>query len=250
MTETDQIAAAVAEAKSAAAEFLKGFHQFKDAMSKVGLECCISGYAHSVEEAKEIVKETGYPVILRPSFTLGGQGGGIVETEEELREKVQWAIDQSPTNEVLVEESILGWKEYELEVIRDTNNNFIVICSIENIDPMGVHTGDSVTVAPAMTLTDREYQRRDGRLQRTVRGRSQDGSGDRHRNEPPGISFERPRVQGNRLPDRQDRGQAGRRDDARRTRKRHHSHERRLRADHRLHRGQVAALRVRKVPRR
>ncbi len=132
---------------------------FKDAMAKVGLECCKSGYAHSLEEAKEIVKETGYPVILRPSFTLGGQGGGIIETEDEFDEKVLWALDQSPTTEVLVEESILGWKEYELEVIRDKNNNFIVICSIENIDPMGVHTGDSVTVAPAQTLTDREYQR-------------------------------------------------------------------------------------------
>jgi carbamoyl-phosphate synthase large subunit len=128
-------------------------------MTKVGLECCKSGYAHSLEEAREIVKETGYPVILRPSFTLGGQGGGIIETPDEFDEKVQWALDQSPTTEVLVEESILGWKEFELEVIRDKNNNFIVICTIENIDPMGVHTGDSVTVAPAMTLTDREYQR-------------------------------------------------------------------------------------------
>ena len=132
---------------------------FKEAMAKVGLECCRSGYAHSLEDAYEIVKDTGYPVILRPSFTLGGQGGGIVETPDEFDEKVLWALDQSPTGEVLVEESILGWKEFELEVIRDKNNNFIVICSIENIDPMGVHTGDSVTVAPAMTLTDREYQR-------------------------------------------------------------------------------------------
>ncbi len=128
-------------------------------MAKVGLECCKSGFAYSVEDAREIVKETGYPVILRPSFTLGGQGGGIAETPDELDEKVAWAIDQSPSGEVLVEESILGWKEYELEVIRDKNNNFIVICSIENVDPMGVHTGDSITVAPAMTLTDREYQR-------------------------------------------------------------------------------------------
>lgn len=132
---------------------------FKAAMAKVGLECCKSGYAHTLEEAREVAKEIGYPIILRPSFTLGGQGGGIIENEEEFDEKVQWALDQSPTSEVLVEESILGWKEYELEVIRDKNNNFIVICSIENIDPMGVHTGDSVTVAPAMTLTDREYQR-------------------------------------------------------------------------------------------
>ena len=132
---------------------------FKEAMARVGLESPRSGYARSLEDAREIVKETGYPVILRPSFTLGGQGGAIVETPAEFERKVLWALSQSPTHEVLVEESILGWKEYELEVIRDKNDNFIVICSIENIDPMGVHTGDSITVAPAMTLTDREYQR-------------------------------------------------------------------------------------------
>ena len=132
---------------------------FKEAMAKVGLECARSGYARTVAEAKEIAKMTGFPVILRPSFTLGGQGGGIAYTPEEFEAKVEWALSQSPTSEVLIEESILGWKEYELEVIRDRKDNFIVICSIENIDPMGVHTGDSITVAPAMTLTDREYQR-------------------------------------------------------------------------------------------
>ncbi len=132
---------------------------FKEAMDKVGLNTCKSGFANNLKDAQEIAKEIGYPIILRPSFTLGGQGGGIVERPEDFDTMVEWALDQSPTTEVLVEESILGWKEYELEVIRDKNNNFIVICSIENIDPMGVHTGDSVTVAPAMTLTDREYQR-------------------------------------------------------------------------------------------
>ncbi len=132
---------------------------FKEAMARVGLESPRSGYARSLEDAREIVKDTGYPVILRPSFTLGGQGGAIVENPGEFERKVLWALSQSPTHEVLVEESVLGWKEYELEVIRDKNDNFIVICSIENIDPMGVHTGDSITVAPAMTLTDREYQR-------------------------------------------------------------------------------------------
>src|SRR5450755_927016 len=132
---------------------------FKAAMEKVGLECPKSKAAHSVEEAREIVKETGFPAILRPSFTLGGSGGGIAMDASELDAKVEWALAQSPTHEVLIEESVLGWKEYELEVIRDKNDNFIVICSIENIDPMGVHTGDSITVAPAMTLTDREYQR-------------------------------------------------------------------------------------------
>ncbi|MEO8877632.1 MAG: carbamoyl-phosphate synthase large subunit, partial [Polyangiaceae bacterium] len=131
---------------------------FKEAMAKVGLECPKSKAAHSVEEAREIVKETGFPAILRPSFTLGGSGGGIAYDASELDAKVAWALAQSPTREVLIEESVLGWKEYELEVIRDKNDNFIVICSIENIDPMGVHTGDSITVAPAMTLTDREFQ--------------------------------------------------------------------------------------------
>jgi carbamoyl-phosphate synthase large subunit len=132
---------------------------FKDAMDRAGLESANSGHAHSYEEALKIVESTGYPVILRPSFTLGGAGGAIVERPEELKEKVEWALYQSPTHEVLVEESLLGWKEYELEVIRDRADNFIVVCSIENVDPMGVHTGDSITVAPAVTLTDREYQR-------------------------------------------------------------------------------------------
>src|SRR5688572_9730413 len=131
---------------------------FKDAMTRAGLESARSGHAHSLEDAREIVKKTGFPAILRPSFTMGGAGGAVVEDPAEFDEKVLWALDQSPTHEVLVEESLLGWKEFELEVIRDRKDNFIVVCSIENIDPMGVHTGDSVTVAPAMTLTDREYQ--------------------------------------------------------------------------------------------
>ncbi len=140
---------------------------FKLAMEKIGLACARSGYARSFEEAVEIVEKgtpetrgpTGYPVIVRPSFTLGGTGGGIAYDREDLRQKLAWALDQSKAPEVLIEESILGWKEYELEVIRDRADNFIVVCTIENLDPMGVHTGDSITVAPAMTLTDREYQR-------------------------------------------------------------------------------------------
>jgi carbamoyl-phosphate synthase large subunit len=131
---------------------------FKEAMTRAGLHSARSGHAHSLEEAQEMVKTTGFPAILRPSFTLGGAGGAVVEDPAEFDDKVRWALEQSPTHEVLVEESLLGWKEYELEVIRDRKDNFIVVCSIENIDPMGVHTGDSVTVAPAMTLTDREYQ--------------------------------------------------------------------------------------------
>ena len=132
---------------------------FKAAMERIGLTCPRAGVAHTVEEARAVVRETGFPAILRPSFTLGGSGGGIAYDETEFATKVAWALAQSPTREVLVEESVLGWKEFELEVMRDRADNFIVVCSIENIDPMGVHTGDSITVAPAMTLTDREYQR-------------------------------------------------------------------------------------------
>jgi carbamoyl-phosphate synthase large subunit len=132
---------------------------FKAAMEKIGLTCPRAGVAHSVEEARVIARDTGFPAILRPSFTMGGSGGGIAYTPAEFDEKVAWALAQSPTHECLIEESVLGWKEFELEVMRDRADNFIVVCSIENLDPMGVHTGDSITVAPAMTLTDREYQR-------------------------------------------------------------------------------------------
>ena len=132
---------------------------FKEAMKNCGLECPRSGYATTVEEGRVVAEMTGYPLILRPSFTMGGGGSAVVDRPEDLEAKLTWALLQSPTHQVLVEESVIGWKEYELEVIRDTKDNFIVVCSIENIDPMGVHTGDSITVAPAMTLTDREYQR-------------------------------------------------------------------------------------------
>ena len=132
---------------------------FKDAMDKIGLTYPRAGAAHTVEEAWAVVKTTGFPAILRPSFTMGGTGGGIAQDESEFETKVAWALSQSPTSEVLIEESVIGWKEFELEVMRDRADNFIVVCSIENIDPMGVHTGDSITLAPAMTLTDKEYQR-------------------------------------------------------------------------------------------
>ncbi len=146
-------------AKPASIEKAEDRSLFKAAMDKIGLTSARAGAAHTVEEAWEIVKTTGFPSILRPSFTLGGTGGGIAENESEFEAKVKWALSQSPTSEVLIEESLLGWKEYELEVMRDKNDNFLVVCSIENIDPMGVHTGDSITCAPAMTLTDKEYQR-------------------------------------------------------------------------------------------
>ena len=132
---------------------------FNEAMAEIGLEVARSGYAYSVEDALNIVETTGYPCVLRPSFTMGGAGGGIAHDEAELIEIVTQGLELSPAGEVLVEESIEGWKEYEMEVMRDRAGNGIIVCSIENLDPMGVHTGDSITVAPAQTLSDLEYQR-------------------------------------------------------------------------------------------
>jgi carbamoyl-phosphate synthase large subunit len=132
---------------------------FKAAMDKIGLESARADVARTIEEANEVAARVGFPVILRPSLTLGGSGGGVAYNKAEFDDAIRWAFQCSPINECLIEESLLGWKEYELEVIRDNADNFGVICTIENFDPMGVHTGDSITVAPAMTLTDREYQR-------------------------------------------------------------------------------------------
>ena len=132
---------------------------FRRAMSDIGLETARARIAHSMEEALAVQAEIGFPTVIRPSFTLGGSGGGIAYNREEFEEIVARGLDASPTNEVLLEESVIGWKEYEMEVVRDRNDNCIIVCSIENVDPMGVHTGDSITVAPAQTLTDREYQR-------------------------------------------------------------------------------------------
>ncbi|MCA3863045.1 MAG: carbamoyl-phosphate synthase large subunit, partial [Burkholderia sp.] len=139
--------------------------KFKEAMTKIGLGSAKSGIAHSMEEATQVQAEimaltggSGYPVVIRPSFTLGGSGGGIAYNREEFEEICKRGLDLSPTRELLIEESLLGWKEYEMEVVRDRADNCIIVCSIENLDPMGVHTGDSITVAPAQTLTDKEYQ--------------------------------------------------------------------------------------------
>ncbi len=131
---------------------------FREAMSRIGLESPRGRLAHSIEEARAALEETGLPAIVRPSFTLGGTGGGVAYNRSEFDEIANRGLDASPTSEVLVEESIIGWKEYELEVVRDRADNCIVVCSIENVDPMGVHTGDSITVAPALTLTDKEFQ--------------------------------------------------------------------------------------------
>ena len=143
--------------------------QFCAAMESIGIEVPASQYARSLDEALDRVEEFGFPVIIRPSFTLGGVGGGIAYNVEEFRELAERGIEMSPVHEILIEESVIGWKEFELEVMRDVADNFVVVCSIENIDPMGVHTGDSVTVAPALTLTDKEYQRMRDAARRIIR---------------------------------------------------------------------------------
>jgi len=132
---------------------------FKNAMREIGLECPRAAVAHTVAQAVEIQQGLGFPCVIRPSFTMGGSGGGIAYNREEFEQIVERGLDASPTSEVLIEESVIGWKEFEMEVVRDRNDNCIIVCSIENFDPMGVHTGDSITVAPAQTLTDKEYQR-------------------------------------------------------------------------------------------
>ncbi|MEC4807023.1 MAG: carbamoyl-phosphate synthase large subunit [Jaaginema sp. PMC 1079.18] len=147
-------------AKLAAIEMAEDRHLFKEAMARIGVPVCPSGIVSSLEEAKQIAEEIGsYPLIIRPAFTMGGTGGGIAYNQEEYEEMAETGLDASPVTQILVEKSLLGWKEYELEVMRDLADNVVIICSIENFDPMGVHTGDSITVAPAQTLTDKEYQR-------------------------------------------------------------------------------------------
>src|SRR6187397_1933978 len=136
-----------------------GVELFKNAMKEIGLECPRAAVAHSLAQAHEIQQTVGFPCVIRPSFTMGGSGGGIAYNREEFEQIVERGLDASPTSEVLIEESVIGWKEFEMEVVRDRNDNCIIVCSIENFDPMGVHTGDSITVAPAQTLTDKEYQR-------------------------------------------------------------------------------------------
>src|SRR5687768_12591966 len=142
---------------------------FGEAMKRIGLAVAEGGIATTFDQAEAIVERTGYPAIIRPSFTLGGSGGGIAYNRDEFEEIVRRGLDESPTTQVLIERSVLGWKEFELEVMRDHDDNVVIVCSIENIDPMGVHTGDSITVAPAMTLTDREHQ--------TMRDRSEERRG-------------------------------------------------------------------------
>lgn len=145
-------------AKEDAIDKAENRDRFRKAMTKIGLDMPESAVAHNMEEAWEIQAQVGFPTVIRPSFTLGGSGGGIAYNREEFEQICKFGLDLSPTKELLIEESILGWKEYEMEVIRDKKDNCIIVCSIENLDPMGVHTGDSITIAPAQTLTDKEYQ--------------------------------------------------------------------------------------------
>ncbi len=146
-------------AQKEAIDMAEDREKFRIAMEEIGLPSANSAVAHSMEEARQVQKSLGFPTVIRPSFTMGGSGGGIAYNKEEFENIVAHGLDLSPTTEVLLEESLLGWKEYEMEVVRDCNDNCIIICSIENLDPMGVHTGDSITIAPAQTLTDKEYQK-------------------------------------------------------------------------------------------
>ena len=146
-------------AKREAIDMAEDRERFRDAMTEIGLDSPHSRMARSLDEAFAVAGDIGFPIVIRPSFTLGGSGGGIAYNREELEAIVARGLDASPTSEVLLEESVIGWKEFEMEVVRDSKDNCIIVCSIENLDPMGVHTGDSITVAPALTLTDKEYQR-------------------------------------------------------------------------------------------
>ena len=203
-------------------------------------------------------------MVIRPSFTLGGTGGSIAYNREEFAEAIAMALDASPVHEALVEESVLGWKEYELEVMRDFRDNFVVICSIENFDPMGVHTGDSITVAPAQTLTDKEYQRMRDAAAAIIRevGVETGGSNiqfaidpadrahDRDRDESARFAQFRAGLEGHRVSHRQDRRAPGGGHDARRNSQRHHHEDAvLLRADHRLRGGENSQVAVREISR-
>ncbi len=238
---------------------------FKEAMQRAGVDVLRSGMARTVDEAREIAHPFGFPVIVRPSYTLGGTGGGIAFNADDFEAIVKRGLLLSPVHEVLVEESVLGWKEFELELMRDASDTCVVVCSIENVDPMGVHTGDSITVAPQMTLTDVEYQamRDDAKTVIRTVGVATGGSNIQFAVNPKTgrrIVIEmNPRVsrssalasKATGLPDREDRRPPGRRLPARRAAERHHEEDAGLlRAVARLRRRQDPALRVREVPRR
>ena len=238
---------------------------FKAAMTEIGLAVPPSGFAYATHEAAKVGDEIGYPVIVRPSYILGGRGTGIAHNADELTALAEIGLAASPISEILIERSIAGWKEYELEVMRDRADNCVVVCSIENFDPMGVHTGDSITVAPAQTLSDVEYQRMRDAAFACIRRIGVDTGGSNIQFAVNPVDGEmvviemNPRVsrssalasQGHRVPHRQDRGQARRRLHARRDPQRHHPQDPgQLRAHHRLRGHQDPPVGVREVPRR
>lgn len=224
--------------------------RFDVAMKKIGLETARSGIAHSMEEALAVAAEVGFPCIIRPSFTMGGSGGGIAYNREEFEEICARGLDLSPTKELLIDESLIGWKEYEMEVVRDKNDNCIIVCSIENFDAMGIHTGDSITVAPAQTLTDKEYQIMRNASMAVLReiGVETGGSNvqfavnpekrspDCYRNEPTRVSLLCAGVESHWFPDCQSGGETGGGLHPRRADERHHrwAYSGLLRAVHRL----------------
>jgi carbamoyl-phosphate synthase large subunit len=266
-------------ARAEAIEKAEDRKKFREAMDKIGLESPRSAIVASPElsnvdgkvvydlkagfiEAMKQMEIVGLPCIVRPAFTLGGLGGGVAYNRQEFEDIVTRGLQMSPVSQILIDESLLGWKEFEMEVVRDKADNCIIICSIENIDPMGVHTGDSITVAPALTLTDREYQVmrnasiavlreigvETGRLERSVRREPGQWPPGRHRDEPARVAFVGARLESHGLPDREDRRETGHRLHARRTRQRHHGRDAGLvRADDRLCRHQDPALRLREV---
>ena len=201
---------------------------FREAMENIGLKMPASGIAHDMDEVRRLGNILPFPLIVRPAFTLGGTGGGVAYNLEDLEAVAARGLAASPTSEVMIEQSVLGWKEIEMEVMRDQKDNCVVICSIENFDPMGVHTGDSITVAPVQTLSDAEYQKVRGnrRQQRAVRHQSRGRGHGGHRDEPPRLAFLGAGLQGHGLSHRQDRGQARRGLHPGRTRQRHHPRDR------------------------
>ena len=236
---------------------------FRNAMERIGLKVPKSGFARSMEEVMAVAAEIGFPIIIRPSFTLGGTGSGVAYNREELAEIAKGGLDAELIHEIMLEQSALGWKEFELEVMRDKADNVVIICSIENMDPMGVHTGESITVAPAQTLTDVEYQKmRDAAIaiMREIgveTGGSnvqfaihpEDRRDDRDRDEPPGVPLLGPRLEGDGFPHRQDRREAGRGLYPRRDPERHHPRDDGLlRADDRLLRREDPPLDLREIP--
>ena len=241
--------------------------EFRRTMNEAGVRIPWSMTVETLGEVEAALAEgrITLPAIVRPAYTMGGQGGGVGQTETELRQVVSEGLAASPINQVLVEESVIGWGEFELEVMRDRNDNVVIICSIENVDPMGVHTGDSVTVAPGPDAHrralpgaarpgdqgDPRRRRRDRWLQRAVRGQPARRRDRRDRDEPARLALLGAGLEGDRLPDRQDGGQAGRRLRPRGDPQRHHPrHAGLLRADDRLRGDEDPALRLREVPRR